>query len=172
MANAPRVGLVALSSLECADFIERQIVEYADQKTRAGHWRSEEAIARSREAMKDFLPGRPPGHGFYQGVDPAGRRVGWVWLGPPPKELRLMNARWLFQITVEETLRGQGYGRALLAAAEDQAAADGADALYLNVFAWNVAAKALYDSAGYVVHYDGGTEFGMHKQLIRRLPSW
>jgi len=169
MADAPRVSLVALSPPEVADFVERQIVEYADQKRRAGHWRAEEALARSREAMKDFLPGRPtpPGHRFFKGVDDADRHVGWVWLGPPPKELRLTNARWLFQITVEATLRGQGYGRALLLAVEDQAASEGADDLYLNVFAWNVVAKALYDSAGYVAHYDGGTEFGMHKPLNR-----
>ena len=53
-------------------------------------------------------------------------------------------------------------------AVEDQAASEGADDLYLNVFAWNRVAKALYDSSGYVVHYDGGTEFGMHKPLMRR----
>ena len=164
------VVLVPLSPPEYPEFIERQIVEYADEKTRAGHWSAEEATARSREAMRDFLPPRTPpaGHRFYKGVDDTGRRVGWVWLGPPPKELNLQNSQWLYQITVEEFLRGQGYGRALLQAAESLVAADGEDALYLNVFAWNRGAKALYDSAGYEVHYDGGTEFGMHKPLMRR----
>ena len=161
------VVLVPQSPPEYADFVDRQIREYADQKARAGHWRPDEALARSREAMKDFLPGRsaPAGHRFYKGVDDAGRAVGWVWLGPPPKELHLTDARWLYQITVEEPLRRQGYARALLRGAEDLAAAEGAAALYLNVFAWNRGAKALYDSAGYVVHYDGGTEVGMHKPL-------
>src|SRR3972149_4853956 len=69
MADAPRVSLVALSPPEVADFVERQIVEYADQKRRAGHWRAQEALARSPEAMEDFLPGRPPppGHRFFKG---------------------------------------------------------------------------------------------------------
>ncbi|MEK6851934.1 MAG: GNAT family N-acetyltransferase [Candidatus Thermoplasmatota archaeon] len=137
------VVLVPQSPPEYADFVDRQIREYADQKARAGHWRPDEALARSREAMKDFLPGRsaPAGHRFYKGVDDAGRAVGWVWLGPPPKELHLTDARWLDQSTVEESLRRKGYARALLRAAEDLAAAEGAAALYTSTCSRGTAAR-------------------------------
>lgn len=166
-APRQRVSIVSTSQAEYAEFVDGQIVEYADQETRAGHWRREEALERSREETMSLLPvaGPSAGHRVFKGVDGSGRRVGWVWLGPPPKELGLHNALWLYQITVEASLRGQGYGRAMLQAAEDLVAAEGAAALYLNVFEWNRGAKALYDSAGYVVHYDGGTEVGMHKPL-------
>lgn len=164
------IGLATLSHSEYMEFVDLQIAEFAEQKVRAGHWRQDEASARSRDAVMSLLAkaGPRPGHRCFKGVDPFGRRVGWVWMGPPPEDLHLEGARWLYQITVDEGLRGQGFGRALLVAAEDLLAAEGASALYLNVFAWNTAARALYESAGYEVHHDGGTEFGMHKRLRPR----
>jgi GNAT superfamily N-acetyltransferase len=49
-----------------------------------------------------------------------GARVGWVWVAPAPAWLEqygerdLARVRWLGQITVQDELRGHGYGRALL----------------------------------------------------------
>jgi ribosomal protein S18 acetylase RimI-like enzyme len=45
--------------------------------------------------------------------------------------------------------RGKGYGRALLRAAEEQAAQQGIDTIGLNVFGSNAVARELYQSSGY-----------------------
>lgn len=162
------VRLEPVSPVEYETFIEAQIAEFADQKVRAGHWRAEDAHELSRHAVEGFLPRRGPtsGHRVWKAVDGSGKRVGWIWVGPSPlKHLDEPSKRWLYQITIEVSHRGQGYGRAALTAAEAILAAEGVKDLYLNVFRWNTVARSLYDASGYRVVYDGETETGMMKTL-------
>ncbi len=164
------VGLESVSAAEYEAFVDEQIKEYADQKVRAGQWRPEEAEALSRHSVEGFLPRSGPtrGHRIWKAVDPRGARVAWIWVGPPPvKLLDISTKRWLYQITVEPSKRGQGYGRAALSAVESVLAAEGVQELYLNVFRWNTVARALYDSMGYEVVHDGETDAGMRKVLGR-----
>jgi GNAT superfamily N-acetyltransferase len=169
------VDLVPLSTEEYGDFIECQIVEYAQGKSRAGQWRPEEALDRSREVLHDFIVGeagaRERGHRFFKGLDETKEHVGWLWEGPIPAVVKPKpeHARWLYQITVRESLRRKGYGRAMLQVLEELLVRAGVADLYLNVFRWNQAARALYDSMGYEVVYDGETETGMRKRLVRQL---
>lgn len=79
-----------------------------------------------------------------------GGPVGRIWLGlKHPRGTA--GCAFLYDIEVDEPYRGQGYGRALLAAAEEAARSHGASAIELNVFGGNAAAIALYRRAGYVV---------------------
>lgn len=160
--------LEPVSKSEYARFIAEQIEEFASQKVRAGHWREEDAQGLSRHVVEGFLrpEGPAPGHRVWKAVDESGERTGWVWIGPPPvRTLDVPSKRWLYQITVEPPVRGKGYGRAALAAAETVLAGEGVSELYLNVFRWNTIARNLYDSAGYVVIHDGETDTGMKKEL-------
>jgi ribosomal protein S18 acetylase RimI-like enzyme len=130
-------------------------------------------VGRARDSIQEVLgddPG-PRGHRFLKGVDDAGDRIGWVWVGPPPDAFHLEDAQWLYQITVEETARGRGFGRGLLVALENLLAGEGVEALHLNVFKWNVVARNLYDSLGYEVVLDTATEAGMRKRLPRHAAS-
>jgi GNAT superfamily N-acetyltransferase len=56
--------------------------------------------------------------------------------------------------------QGKGYGRALLQAAEQQAARHGSKAIGLNVFGTNTVARRLYESSGYQI-----TSMNMRKEL-------
>ena len=149
--------------------MERQIVEYADEKRRAGHWTATEALGRARESIFDLLGDDPDarGHRFFKGTDDHGTPVGWVWIGPPPDIFHRERVQWLYQITVEEEARGRGFGRGILVALETLLADEGVEALHLNVFKWNVVARNLYDSLGYEVVLDTDTEAGMRKSLRR-----
>ena len=160
--------LEPLSAAEYEVFTDSQVVEYENQKVRAGHWRREDARELSRHVIEGFLPRNGPatGHRVWKAIDDSDRRVASIWVGPPPvKTLNVPTKRWLYQITVEPDARGRGYGRTTLAAAEAILAGEGVMELYLNVFRWNTVARALYDSAGYEVVYDGETETGMRKIL-------
>ncbi|MCX7381538.1 MAG: GNAT family N-acetyltransferase [Alphaproteobacteria bacterium] len=53
-------------------------------------------------------------------------------------------------IAVHQSARHRGIGRRLLGAARDRAGADGAATMFLEVSTANTAARALYDSAGFV----------------------
>jgi ribosomal protein S18 acetylase RimI-like enzyme len=75
--------------------------------------------------------------------------VGWLWLALPAPD-RPATA-WIHGITVLPDHRGQGYGRAIMLAAESEVAARGISNLGLNVFATNTPAVHLYQSLGYTV---------------------
>ena len=62
-----------------------------------------------------------------------------------------INWNWLFVklLWVGESLRGQGYGTALIAAAEREALAHGCDHVYLDTFSFQ--ARGFYERLGYAV---------------------
>jgi ribosomal protein S18 acetylase RimI-like enzyme len=162
------VAIISLTAAERNAFLKAEAVRYAESKSRAGVWKPEEAPARAQEELRGLLQGRPGlrGHRFYKGVDGLGREIGWVWIGPVPGSESDRHARWLFQILVKEEFRGQGLGRALLLAAEDQLRSDGVESLGLNVWAFNAVARSLYESVGYetLARYPAGAE--MRKRLV------
>ncbi|HEV2125268.1 MAG TPA: GNAT family N-acetyltransferase, partial [Chloroflexota bacterium] len=146
-----QVTLEPLNDAEYADFAQRQVIEHARQQVNAGEWAEAEALDRARQSLRDLLEDslRARGHLFFKGVNPAGQRIGWLWVGPTPSFLAQENARWLSQITIDEPVRGQGYGRALLVALEEHLRNAGVEELYLRVFKWNTVARHLYDSQGF-----------------------
>src|SRR5215218_8912057 len=111
---------------------------YADEQVRAGNWAPDEALDRALADTAELLPQGLATEDMLllMGAQPDGTAVGRVWLclhhprGTP-------DCAFLFDIEVEEPYRGQGYGRALLAAAEDAARSRGVAGLELNVFGDN-----------------------------------
>jgi ribosomal protein S18 acetylase RimI-like enzyme len=146
------VTLIPLTEGERKAFFIEEVANYADQQVRDAGWSRHEAPERAREELtpvleREYAEGVEEGHQLWSAVDGTGRSVGWLWVKP------LGNASsrvaFLEQITVAQTARRQGYGRAMLAALEELLARDGIDELRLNVFRANVAARALYAVAGY-----------------------
>lgn len=87
----------------------------------------------------------------------GGEPVGLVWVAldrPRPGEA------WIYDIRVNPEHQGKGYGRALLHAAEQEAARHRSQAIGLNVFGTNTIARRLYESSGYQV-----TAMNMRKEL-------
>ena len=165
--------LAPMSDREYADFAQLQVAEYALQHVRAGEWPEAEARARSRRELKELLSGdlRPSGHGFWRGRV-AGVAVGWVWVAPAPPFVPGDRAavRWLAQITVEESQRGRGVGRQLLATLEELLAEAGVRELWLRVFDWNLPARRLYQAAGYAEVARFATDAHLCKRLTARPP--
>ena len=125
---------------------------YAEDQVQAGNWAPDEALDRARQSNAALLPrGRDTdGMVLLTGLAPGGEPVGRIWLGlEHPRGTA--DCAFLYDIEVDEPHRGRGYGRALLAAAEEAARSRGRSALELNVFGGNTAAIGLYASAGYVV---------------------
>jgi GNAT superfamily N-acetyltransferase len=56
---------------------------------------------------------------------------------------------WLYEIEIEESVRGRGLGRAAMLAFEQRARELGAERVTLNVFGGNEVARSLYRSLGY-----------------------
>ena len=146
--------LIAVDDAEYADFAERQVLEHASQLTRAGEIVEADSVALARERLRGLLADelRALGHQFFVARSAIVKpRIGWVWISPAPAFLGPSRAgsRWLSQLTIEETVRGRGWGRALLNATERYLVQIGVEQLWLRVFDWNTAGRALYDSQGY-----------------------
>jgi ribosomal protein S18 acetylase RimI-like enzyme len=100
----------------------------------------------------------------------AGQPVGWLWLKLPPPG-RWKGRAFLCQMTVARAVRRQGYGRAMLAALEQDLTARGFTELCLNVWEENDAAKALYASAGYTIAQQCKTLRQLRKHLVAQPAS-
>jgi ribosomal protein S18 acetylase RimI-like enzyme len=75
-------------------------------------------------------------------------KVGTLWLGTTPVS---DSEWWIYDIEIDEELRGTGLGRLTLHAAEEFARAHGATQLGLNVFGSNAVARHLYETSGFEV---------------------
>ena len=127
------------------------VVEYAADQVRTGRYTAEESEGQVDAELRAQLPDGPgtADQLLFTAEDDAGP-IGILWLslthprGAP-------DTGWIYDIEVLPERRGQGFGRALLAAAEHEIAARGLRALGLNVFGDNETAQNLYRSAGYTV---------------------
>jgi ribosomal protein S18 acetylase RimI-like enzyme len=81
-------------------------------------------------------------------LEVADQPVGWLWLSlqHPHGDL---GVGFIYNIVVDEPLRGRGYGREAMQQAEQEAKRHGLHALALNVFGHNKLARDLYLSLGY-----------------------
>ncbi|MEA2580756.1 MAG: hypothetical protein QOE83_1648 [Actinomycetota bacterium] len=127
-----------------------QIVEYAAEMARNAGRTTEELMAQSEREFDALLPqgSGTQGHRLLVAEDVAtGERIGWLWIAERDSDAGTV--AWIYDIVVNEALRGNGYGRALMAQAEIHAKEMGLHRIELNVFADNEIARSLYGSAGY-----------------------
>lgn len=134
-----------------AELVTRMAHDYALEQVAAGNWDPTRAEQLGRDEMARLLPqgASSPGMSLLSAYD-AELRVGHVWLQLEPR-IGETGEAWLYDIEVDARVRGRGYGRALLEAAEVVARDAGATYLGLNVFGANEVARALYESADYEV---------------------
>ncbi len=123
---------------------------YVDALFRAEGCTLEEARARAVAAYALLLPDGPDTPGMVVRVlEAGGEPVGtlWVALHDPDRPGR----GYVYYVEVAEPLRGHGYGRALMFAAERECHAAGLTEVGLTVFSRNTVAIRLYTSLGYRV---------------------
>jgi GNAT superfamily N-acetyltransferase len=139
--------VIALRSLredEYTDWDAAHRAEYA--RGLVGHvgMAREQAEAKVERDLAAVLPdGLSTSGTRIWAVEDDGRRVGTVFVG-----IRDGGA-WLYDITIDESERGRGYGRAALTALEDEVRALGHDTIGLNVWGANDVARGLYRSLGW-----------------------
>jgi GNAT superfamily N-acetyltransferase len=111
------------------------IREYAAAHVRAGNWTAVEAEKRAAEQTDALLPQGvdTPGVLMLMAETPEADPVGHLWLALE-RTPGTGDGAWIYDIEIEEEQRGRGFGRALLQAAEEEAARNGVDAIGLNVF--------------------------------------
>jgi ribosomal protein S18 acetylase RimI-like enzyme len=139
----------AMTQEEFSSYRRRTISHYAAELARTGACTAEEAETRAATESEQFLPDglQTAGMALLIG-ETDGEAVGLVWVGPAPAGRA---GWWVYDIEVVPARRGQGYGRALLEAAEREAQQRGAVSIGLDVFGGNDVALRMYESSGYEV---------------------
>jgi ribosomal protein S18 acetylase RimI-like enzyme len=145
---SPTVRSRRMTGEEFAEWQGRAIEEYSIEVADARGLEVGAARKIAQQAHDRLLPEGldSPGVHLVVGEDPAGVKVGSVWLGPNPDG---PGGAWIYGIEVCEARRGEGWGRALMHEAERLARADGHVKLGLNVFGSNAVARSLYESLDY-----------------------
>ena len=138
----PYARLVPCTEIDYAEFATLQLVEYARQLVNAGEVVPADGLVTARERLSDLTADRlrPTGHTFFVAESALdGSRIGWTWISPPPLFLGPGHERtyWLSQLTVLESHRRIGWGRAILDAIEHHLCALGAEELCLLVDSTN-----------------------------------
>jgi ribosomal protein S18 acetylase RimI-like enzyme len=140
------VSLAPANDADVADYLIDARQSYCANLVAAGV-PSSVASRTADETFSESFPGGHPvaGHHVFR-LEHGGEKAGVLWIGPQPTEPRRW---WVFDIVISSALRGQGLGRQAMLLAEDEARAQGAVELGLNVFGHNTVAVALYQSLGY-----------------------
>jgi len=135
---------------EVARYIAVGLDEYVAQYAASSGESEGEVRRKAEEQYTSYFPdGRPaPGHQLMI-MESNGDAVGQTWVGPHPQRPGASDAAWLYNIEIDEELRGRGYGRRCLDLVEAHLAQQGVTELGLNVFSDNNAARGLYASSDY-----------------------
>jgi len=142
-------------------YLERLIVEYAEDKVGSGNWPEDGALARSRDETTRLLVDgvSTPGHALFDLIVPDEEEaVGVLWLGI----IEDGGARkgFIYDIWIRPDLRRRGLGTTAMLEAERWARSLGLTSLGLHVFGHNQAALSLYEKLEYAI-----TDLNMTKQL-------
>ncbi len=139
------VALTSMSQDAFDTYLSSFVDEYAETREKAG-----ETPERAREVAHSQMASLLPEgldtreHHFFVG-SVGDQVVGTLWVGTE----RPM--AFVYDVAVDEAQRRRGHGAGLMQAAALWSQRRGAHALGLNVFAYNLGAKALYDRLGYHV---------------------
>lgn len=148
--SVTQVKLRSMTRAEYDAWSPRAIAEYANDHVRAMSMPQDRAQEMAEEQFVDLLPDGPATaehHLLVPEID--GASIGSLWLHLPVDSDNRM--AFVFDVEVTQVLRGRGFGRAVMIAAEDYARARGAASMRLHVFGDNVAARGLYESLGFTV---------------------
>jgi ribosomal protein S18 acetylase RimI-like enzyme len=145
VSQRPTAVLHPMLPDEFVTYLEWAIDDYAAELERNGKAVGEAAKVASRASFDSALPDglATYGHVLLVAVDPDdGQRVGVLWFGPSTDDPAMA---WVYDITVDEERRRQGWGRAIMRAFEGEARARGFARAGLNVYGDHHVARRLYE---------------------------
>lgn len=139
-----------MTPLEYDRYLDISIVDYAEDKGKAGNWLAEEALSRSKAEFDSLLPQglQTPQHLFFSLLSSdVAEPVGMIWVHRTAN--RLQTNWFIYDFIVDEPYRRRGYGRETLQELARRAEAEGIAEIRLHVFAHNQGALALYEQVGF-----------------------
>ena len=142
-------------------YLANAIQEYANEKTRAGHWHPDQALRQSREAYAKLLPhgiATPDNYLMHVNDLETSTVVGAIWFHQ--QRQGVISSIWIYDILIYEEYRRRGYGGQTMNLLEEEARKLGAAKIELHVFNHNPTAVSLYKKQGYQI-----TSLNMQKSI-------
>jgi ribosomal protein S18 acetylase RimI-like enzyme len=128
----------------------RAFESYAQDLARATGRSIDAARERARGLAPQLLPDglRSANTWLMVICDDSDAPVGTLWIGPHPERA---DSAYIYDIEVDKSRRGEGFGRAAMIAAEELVRGASFREIGLNVFGFNANAQRLYTSLDYRV---------------------
>ena len=144
------LSLRPMTDDEFAVYREQMVDGYAVDVARSKGLSAEDGRADAERQTSALLPdGRATaGQLLFLAVD-DGAAVGTLWLSTTAPTG--IDAGWIYDVEIDASHRGKGYGREVMLLAEQQCRQLGLTSLCLNVFGPNLVARRLYESLGYEI---------------------
>jgi len=143
------IELQAMTESDFQKYLTRAVETYAAEKVKAGNWREDEALDRSRKEFNDLLPEgiHTADHFLYNIVNEACEKVGFLWFALAPRRTEWY---FIYDFEIYEVFRRRGYAFQALAKLDEFARGRGIETIELHVFGHNTAARELYKKAGFI----------------------
>jgi ribosomal protein S18 acetylase RimI-like enzyme len=144
-----KIRLRPMREEELPAHIERTRAEYARDIEAHGGLDRAEAEDKARRDVDAAFPGGRPAKGHSLRVIEtlaSGEPIGRLHYAERPPG---SGKAWLYDIAIDEQMRGHGLGREAMLVFEDELRQAGFQQIGLNVFGGNEAARSLYRSLGY-----------------------
>lgn len=139
--------LMPMEAARLQSWIASSKSEYLDDLVRAGESVEQARASVERTFAYHFPEGTPEADHSVYDVVADGKPVGYLWIGP--HVTGQISAWWVWDIAIDADQRGKGFGREAMLLAEDRVREQGGSTLGLNVFGFNAAGRALYESLAY-----------------------
>lgn len=144
------IKLRPMTDEEYLEWLPRSTESFAEAKVKSGNWASSNAMELARQQTAEILPlGLKTPHHEILVVEAKGKRVGVIWF--QVKESPRGPYAYLYDIEMDETQRGKGYGSEALRALEEKLKKRGIKSLLLHVFGYNQDALRLYQRLGFEI---------------------
>ena len=128
------------------EWIRKTTIAYVDERIAGGDSRAE-AERNANESIERLFPNGLPAPGQHVGrLMLSNQVIGSLWVGwvlDDPERW------WVWDVVIDQEIRGRGYGRQAMQLAESLARAEDALTIGLNVAGRNQVARSLYSSLGY-----------------------
>jgi ribosomal protein S18 acetylase RimI-like enzyme len=146
---------------EYRDWLPWAIEDYAREDVEHKRIDRDRALGNMSAFLESVIPRGPRTEGHRMSIveDAAtGERVGYTWWAE--RDLDAGPAAWIYDVYIDATHRGKGYGRGLMEAVEAQVREAGLARMELHLWVDNDPATSLYRSLGFEA-----TGMEMFKQL-------
>jgi GNAT superfamily N-acetyltransferase len=133
---------------EVAAYVAETRERYAEDMVQSAGVTTEEAREKAERDIAALVPdGRPAVGQYLYAIEDDGQPVGRLWFAERTQGAQTV--AWVYEILIDERLRGRGLGRKAMLLLEDEVRKRGLPEIGLNVFGGNEPARSLYQSLGY-----------------------